>query len=426
MVSLRSLVLSTCLLGCLTSALDACLWDSDTLEQERSRYPTALELITGKFLRHTREFYEWRIRDRLRRLTDDPNNPALADDLAVACDKTEQDDKAIAVMLDVEKKTPGRYETAANLGTFYIHSGRYEDGLKQIERAIKINPNAHFGREVYQKFLVEYLLECRVAGKVPVPLSTAPDVNGARGFALYLWRRKHDPQSAVGFLNVDNQQNFNTEMDRAVKGILGMMRFGRHDSPLLLEAVGDLLSASYGEATERNANWLAARAYLRASQAAKTEVARKAFRTLAQRVLESQGSNTDHAAKLKDVEGQLKQEVADADRWYQQVRQDELAWIADGRNVDAAFTQKYYSEPKVVELDKRNQAALAAATDSFQRSGEPSGAFWEAVTNTGGPWWLTCLMAAVFVLVLIRLRRPTARSVGETGGAEQIRSEHGT
>ena len=65
MVALRSLVLSICLLGCLTCAADACVWDSDTLEQERSRYPTALELITGKFLRHTREFYEWRIRDRL-------------------------------------------------------------------------------------------------------------------------------------------------------------------------------------------------------------------------------------------------------------------------------------------------------------------------------------------------------------------------
>ena len=101
-----------------------------------------------------------------------PDNPALADDLAAAYDKTGRDDKAIAVTLDVERKSPGRYETAANLGTFYIHSGRYEDGLKQIERAIQINPNAHFGREVYQKLLMEYLLECRVAGKIPVPLST--------------------------------------------------------------------------------------------------------------------------------------------------------------------------------------------------------------------------------------------------------------
>ena len=42
----------------------ACMWDHDTLRQERARFPHALELITGKFLRHSKEAYEWRIRDR--------------------------------------------------------------------------------------------------------------------------------------------------------------------------------------------------------------------------------------------------------------------------------------------------------------------------------------------------------------------------
>src|SRR5687768_12330427 len=49
-------------------AAAACLWDSDTIKMERSRFPGTLELITGKFLRHSPEFYEWRIRDRLKRL----------------------------------------------------------------------------------------------------------------------------------------------------------------------------------------------------------------------------------------------------------------------------------------------------------------------------------------------------------------------
>ena len=30
-----------------------CLWDYDTLLQERSRFPDTLEIITGKFLRHS-------------------------------------------------------------------------------------------------------------------------------------------------------------------------------------------------------------------------------------------------------------------------------------------------------------------------------------------------------------------------------------
>jgi hypothetical protein len=65
----------------LPSALLACYWDYDTLQMERSRFPDTLELITGKFLHHSYEFYEWRIQDRLKKIEDDPSNPALYDDL---------------------------------------------------------------------------------------------------------------------------------------------------------------------------------------------------------------------------------------------------------------------------------------------------------------------------------------------------------
>lgn len=53
---------------------------------------------------------------------------------------------------------PGRYETAANLGTFYLHAGIFKKVLAYIEKALKINPDAHFGREKYQKLLVEYII----------------------------------------------------------------------------------------------------------------------------------------------------------------------------------------------------------------------------------------------------------------------------
>ncbi|WDQ19366.1 hypothetical protein [Rhodopirellula sp. P2] len=33
------------------------------------------------------------------------------------------------------------------------------------------------------------------------------------------------------------------EIQAAAKGVMGMMRFGNHDSPVLLEALGDLLLA---------------------------------------------------------------------------------------------------------------------------------------------------------------------------------------
>jgi tetratricopeptide (TPR) repeat protein len=415
MGTVRYLMLSICFVGLLVRTADACLWDTDTLEQERSRFPSVLELVTGKFLRHTPEFYEWRIRDRLRRLKEQPNKAWLADDLAVAYDKTEQHDQAIAVMLDVEKKTPGRYETAANLGTFYIHSGRLEEGLKQIERAIKINPHAHFGREIYQKLLVEYQLECRKGGQLPVPLSMAPAEKGARGFALYVWRRKYREKSWPGSMNFETTKNFNAEMDRALTGVLGMMRFGHHDSPLLLEALGDLLSA--GEA-EQDANWLAARTYLKASEGVKTETARTAFRTLAIDCLQSQSPGTAAQDKLNSVEQQLKQELKDADTWYGQVRDDELTWIEQGKNLDIQFAQKYYTEPQVVQERKSPRPSLVEPfSSSVDLSGSPvqtfSRSFWENLTNTQEALcgWL---LLGMFVLASLRIRRRVARDVEKT------------
>src|SRR5262245_6691764 len=95
----------------------ACMLDHDTLRQERARFPHALELITGKFLRHSKEAYEWRIRDRTARLASDPKNLALLDDLAVAYQKVGDTAKAIEVMATADRLAPGRYETLANLGT---------------------------------------------------------------------------------------------------------------------------------------------------------------------------------------------------------------------------------------------------------------------------------------------------------------------
>ncbi|MDB5388384.1 MAG: hypothetical protein JWM11_4030, partial [Planctomycetaceae bacterium] len=161
----------------LPATVFACIWDYDTLKQEQSRFPKVLELITGKFLRHSKEFYEWRIQDRLTRLKREPSNLAWHDDLAVAYEKTGQHAKAIETMLEKEKLKPGEYETYANLGTFHILAGDFELGLPLIDKALAINPNAHFGREKYQKWLVEYALSRRIGNQLNFPLRTSVKYN---------------------------------------------------------------------------------------------------------------------------------------------------------------------------------------------------------------------------------------------------------
>jgi tetratricopeptide (TPR) repeat protein len=160
----------------------ACLWDYDTLQMENQRFPEALELITGKFLRHSPEFYQWRIADRQKKLEREPQKLEYYDDLAVAYEKTGDHKKAIETILKKDKIKPDQYETSANLGTFYIFDGQLEKSVPCIEQAIAINPDAHFGREVYQKILVEYMLSKMKDGKLTLPLRSAEyepeDVHG--------------------------------------------------------------------------------------------------------------------------------------------------------------------------------------------------------------------------------------------------------
>src|SRR5262249_4328976 len=118
----------------------ACMWDYDTLQMERTRFPSALELITGKFLRHTPEFYRWRMDDRLKKQKSEPENLPYYDDLAVAYEKTGNRQKAIETMVQKAQLKPGLYEMEANLGTFLMLDGRLEEGLVHINEALRINP----------------------------------------------------------------------------------------------------------------------------------------------------------------------------------------------------------------------------------------------------------------------------------------------
>jgi tetratricopeptide (TPR) repeat protein len=308
------------------------MWDSDTLLQERSRFPDTLELITGKFLRHSSDFYQWRIRDRIQKLESDPYNPVYYDDLAVAYDKTGRHQKAIETMRDKESRCPGLYETAANLGTFYIHDGRLEEGLEYIDRALRINPDAHFGREKYQRLLVEYLLSRRRDGVTPLPLG------GSEPHATF-----------TGFLSKKEKTNAldASEREAAVKGVLGMMRFGNHASPVLLEALADLLASRGGG---QDAKRLAARAYLKASDEVSDEWAKRAYREKARSALTMQTKSPltpFSQLPLEELEASFRQELAEADAWYAKVRQDELDWIQQGKDPEAEFVRKYYAEPSV-------------------------------------------------------------------------------
>jgi len=335
------------------SVVAACSWDYDTIKMERTRFPGTLELITGKFLRHSPEFYRWRIDDRLKRLETAPSDAALLDDLAVAYDKTGRHDEAIETARRTERLHPGRYETAANLGTFYFHAGKFAEGLPHIDRALAINPDAHFGRERVQKRLVEYVVSRNKAGALPLADVTvhppaaddAPPPRSVRMHNTFADFLSPESRGAFGVLDA-------AEAAATVKGILGMMAFGKHDSPVLLEALGACLSQG-PDSDAADAKLLAARAYLKASYEVPDGPARAGYRALALHALQFQtpGRGSDAQVTIEQVEADFRKELDEGRDWYAALHVRELSWVRDGKNPEAEFDKLYAAEPEVTGLD---------------------------------------------------------------------------
>lgn len=318
-----------------------CGWDEDTIAMEMQEFPTIHELITGKFLRHSMEFYYWRILDREEKLKLYPDSLHWLDDLGVAYDKVGEHQKAIDAMLKKDSHTPGLYETHANLGTFYIHNGQLQEGVEHIKKAIEINPDAHFGREVYQRHLVEYLILRSQDGSTKLPLR-----RGEHTFHSYL--EEHHFKAAIA-----NGSTLKEEQVKAIKGVAGMMRFGFHDSPVLLEAIGDLLIEVQSGAYPASGH-LASRAYLKASFEVQDLGTQRAYHQLAKANRESTYADRGRpdelevgssAYRMGDLERVLKLEVESGDAWFNNIRNDELGWIEAGVNPDSAFAAKYYQAP---------------------------------------------------------------------------------
>ena len=150
-----SLAFGLCLIAPLALA---CLWDTDTLQEEALGQQEVADIVTGKIIKHSAYFYEQKLEYTLPLLEAKKVKPERYDDLAVAYDKLGKQDEAIKVMEDKEAKFPGLYTTYANLGTFYAHKGDYEKALELLNKAIEINPKAHFGREKYQVKAIEFML----------------------------------------------------------------------------------------------------------------------------------------------------------------------------------------------------------------------------------------------------------------------------
>jgi tetratricopeptide (TPR) repeat protein len=302
----------------------ACLWDTDTIVMEKARFPEVADLIAGKFPRHSREFYEWRKKRCLSEIAKGNKTPSLLDDLAVAQHKLGDHPAAISTMQEKEAAFPGIYETYSNLGTFHIYAGDLDEAEKWISRALEINPNAHFGREKYQLWLVQWLKVGKPRIENTRQFEHSVDYSGFSEFIV----------KQSGFTGPSAA--WKEGRAEALKGILGMMRFADHDNPVLLEALGDvLLTGDFQE----NAALLAAQSYLLASRKSKTDTEKQRLWKL----MEQAGGTTDEY-KPRDTMRTLDVTLAAGRLLLEKVRRDELVWIKSGKDVAALFAAKYLTK----------------------------------------------------------------------------------
>lgn len=166
--------------GFLCSCSWGCLWDSDTLGYETKRFPNTVDVIVGRFERNPSLYFEMRLKRVAAVLKLHPERLALYDDAAVAADRLGKHDEAITWMekkreqiyragLDRADRQEHLYRYYANVGTFWAHRWiKKSEDRREIQevvrardfiaKAIEINPDAHFGRERYQLYTLEWIV----------------------------------------------------------------------------------------------------------------------------------------------------------------------------------------------------------------------------------------------------------------------------
>jgi hypothetical protein len=262
----------------------------------RLRFAMVHDVLHERYARHGKDYYDERNRQVNVTLkgqgADFPpteKNFALLDDLGVGLDSIGDHDGAVRVLRDklkrqLAKNYSGRqlYTTYANLGTFLIHGSAQQaiqgnaaskqqlrEGLAFIKKAIDVNPQAHFGREIWQAVIVEFtlaaienpglLLKYDMIGD---SLSQAVDPGKCRSYQEMwsFWGRDADPakdsRPAEVYRNqitnvggeadwekdVHSSQPKPVPFDEPTLGIVGMWRLGGGANPHFALALGEIMT----------------------------------------------------------------------------------------------------------------------------------------------------------------------------------------
>ncbi len=136
-----------------------CLWVAGTtIEGEHSSYSG---FSRGEYLAKILEETPKTRLARLQRTRIEPRDEVSDELIGVTMVLNGEYSDAINVFQQIEENTPGRYTTAANLGTAYELNGQLEDALKWVSEGINRNPDSHLGTEWLHVEIIKSLIRLR-------------------------------------------------------------------------------------------------------------------------------------------------------------------------------------------------------------------------------------------------------------------------
>lgn len=137
-------LLSLLLLGCLQESEKG-----TSLDERRVSVATSPADYIDFLLAHCKDAGFWvrREAEMAQQMVASPADLNLRNDYAVALIHSGRLQEGKRMLRDLEEESPGRYLTAANLGTALELDGQDEQALWWIREAIRRNPEAHFGTE---------------------------------------------------------------------------------------------------------------------------------------------------------------------------------------------------------------------------------------------------------------------------------------
>jgi len=340
------------------------------------RFAMVHDVLHERYPRHGKAYFEERNRQVRKALAGFPDLAkaseaqrekyfALVDDLGVGLDRVGEHDEGVRLLRNKLRRQEsfgisGRdlYTTYANLGTVLIHGSfrkardgdtkaraTVREGLGYIHKSIEVNPQAHFGREIWQAVTVEYFLACMDNPKLLLrfdlignPLDK--DIDPSQKRAHSKGPAKSSLQHRALITEVGAGEGWNDAVktshsrpvpfDEPVLGIIGLWRLGSGANPHFSLALAETMM----RVGQRHIAWCA---YERAARMAalywpdaEIQGKMKEHCRKRQNVIEKQLP----AAEVDKLRPRFEAELAHGERYQREYQEYEVQQIAAGASID--------------------------------------------------------------------------------------------